>query len=428
MNKKSKKLRDIAHIITGKTPPTAHREYYGEKFPFITPSDIPTYKERKLSKTERFLSEKGAEYQNNLRIPRGATCFVAIGSTVGKMCLATKDSFTNQQLHTLIAKKGKVDKRYLFYLMRYIYPWIKSIADARGSGKAIINKTDFGKTEITLPKLPVQEKIGAILSAYDDLIENNKRRIAFLEKMAKEIYREWFVRMRFPGHEKVKFIKGIPENWTTETIGKICKKVTDGSHLSPVFYSNGKYMASVKDMQSHGFTFKSIKTISEQDFERLAKSDCKPLKNDVLIAKDGSYLKHVFVWNHDYEVVILSSIAILRPNLKKILPYFLSLVLKQESTKSMMSGYVSGSALPRIILKDFKKMKLLIPEINLIKKLESTVEPIYKNINRLDRQIEYLEIARDRLISRLISEKLSVKDLDIQFPPSMQDEQDVASA
>jgi type I restriction enzyme S subunit len=169
----------------------------------------------------------------------------------------------------------------------------------------------------------------------------------------------------------------------------------------------------------NGFILKSAKTISNNDFERLVKTDCRPEKYDVLIAKDGSYLKHVFVWNHDIDVVLLSSIAILRPNLKEILPYFFSLILKQDSTKSMMSGYVSGSALPRIILKDFKKMKLIIPDFSLIKKFESIAEPIYCQINSLNKQLEKLEIVRDKLLSRLISGRLSVDNLDIHSPPSM---------
>jgi len=111
-----------------------------------------------------------------------------------------------------------------------------------------------------------------------------------------------------------------------------------------------------------------------------------------------------------------------------VLPYFLSLVLKQDSTKSMMSGYVSGSALPRIILKDFKKMNLLIPEFNLIKQFESIAEPLFHEINILDRQVEKLEITRDKLLSRLISGKLPVESIDIQFSPSMQNEQDVDHA
>ncbi len=178
-------------------------------------------------------------------------------------------------------------------------------------------------------------------------------------------------------------------------------------------------MASVKDMHSNGFSLDSIKTISEDDFRKLERSDCRPLINDILIAKDGSYLKHVFVWNDDVEIVILSSIAILRPNIKKVLPNFLALTLKQDSTKSMMSGYVSGSALPRIILKDFKKMKLLLPSMQLMTKFESIIGPIYENVHIALKQNQKLKQTRDRLLSRLISGKLPVDDLDIQFPPSM---------
>ena len=415
------RINDIAQIITGKTPPTVIKEYFGNKYPFITPSDIPTFRERRLRGVERYLSDKGFSYQKKMLIPPNSPCFVAIGSTVGKMCLTNKDSFTNQQIHSLITQKGKADPFYLFYHLSYIYPWIKSIADARGSGKAIINKTDFGKIKINIPPLPIQKKIAAVLSAYDDLIENNNRRIAILEKMAEEIYREWFVRMRFPGHEKVKFDKGMPEGWRVKRIGDICLKITDGSHYSPKYYADGKPMASVKDMSNHGFSIENIKTISERDFKRLKKSDCMPMRNDVLIAKDGSYLKHVFVWNYDMEIVILSSIAILRPNKKMITPHFLALTLKQGATKSMMSGYVSGSALPRIILNDFAKMKLLVPSIRVLNEFENITNSIFVYINVLILKNSNLKKSRDLLFSRLLSGKLSVENLDIKFPPGMKE-------
>ena len=178
-------------------------------------------------------------------------------------------------------------------------------------------------------------------------------------------------------------------------------------------------MASVKDMEANGFSRLSMKTISDQDFENLEKSDCKPLKGDVLIAKDGSYLKHVFVWEDDFDVVILSSIAILRPNLKKIMPRFMAMMLRQESTKSMMSGYVSGSALPRIILKDFKRMKLLLPTPELMEQFENVAATLFRRIKIMGVQNEILATTRNSLLSRLISGKLDVENLNIQFPPSM---------
>lgn len=267
-----------------------------------------------------------------------------------------------------------------------------------------------------------------MLSAYDDLIENNNRRIALLEKMAEELYREWFVRLRFPGHEKVKIVKGVPEGWEVKRIGEVCIKVTDGAHASPGFVNDGKLMASVKDMTAFGFNTESMKTIGESDFVKLVQSDCQPLKDDILIAKDGSYLKHVFVWDQNLDLVILSSIAILRPNKTIIQPYFFSLTLKQDSIKSMMAAYVSGSALPRIILNDFKKMQLLVPEISLIIQFESKVRPIYQNIKLILNSISYLKASRDRLLSRLLSGKIDVENLDIQFPTSMKEEAVTAHA
>src|SRR5205823_9096058 len=87
------------------------------------------------------------------------------------------------------------------------------VAFAGGAATPIINKSAFSSIKLLVPKYEAQRKIAAILSAYDELIENNRRRIALLEKLAEEIYREWFVRLRFPGHEKVKVVKGVPEGW-----------------------------------------------------------------------------------------------------------------------------------------------------------------------------------------------------------------------
>lgn len=316
--------------------------------------------------------------------------------------------------------KNELSIKYFYYTLRPLLSHFEQ--SATGVTTKFLTLGILDNLDIPLPQLPTQRKIAAVLSAYDDLIENNNRRIAILEKMAEEIYREWFVRMRFPGHEKVKFQKGMPEGWEIKTIGDVCTKITDGSHFSPPFHLNGKPMASVKDMDSHGFSFENIKTISEQDYEKLVKSDCKPLINDVLIAKDGSYLKHVFVWNDSIDLVILSSIAILRPNMEFMKPFFLSLTLRQESTKSMMSGYVSGSALPRIILNDFKKMKILVPDIEILNKFDIACKPFYGNVGILIKKNNNLTHSRGLLLSRLISGKLSVEDLDIKFPQSMEED------
>jgi type I restriction enzyme, S subunit len=336
-------------------------------------------------------------------------------------------ALVNQRAAKLESRKGKSDKDFIYHLIST--PTLRkeiALLAQGAANQANVSHKDIEKIKVFWPPLPIQRKIAAVLSAYDDLIENNNRRIAILEKMAEELYREWFVRLRFPGHEKVKIVKGVPEGWEIKKIGEVCNKVTDGAHASPSFVEDGKFMASVKDMTDFGFDIESMKTIGEPDFIKLVQSDCKPLKDDILIAKDGSYLKHVFVWDQALDLVILSSIAILRPNKSIIQPYFFSLTLKQESVKSMMSAYVSGSALPRIILNDFKKMQLLIPKMTLMLHFESTVRPIYQQIRNALDSVVYLKSARDRLLTRLMSGKIDVADLDIRFPASMKEEKGVA--
>lgn len=91
-----------------------------------------------------------------------------------------------------------------------------------------LNQGVIRRINISLPPLPVQRKIAAILSAYDDLIENNTRRIALLEKMAEEVYREWFVRLRFPGHERVPVHQGVPEGWELKPVGELLEYYIGG--------------------------------------------------------------------------------------------------------------------------------------------------------------------------------------------------------
>ena len=144
----------------------------------------------------------------------------------------------------------------------------------------------------------------------------------------------------------------------------VCLKITDGSHYSPKECDEGYPMFSVKDMTEYGFDYSSCKRISSDDFERMVKNDCVPKVNDVLIAKDGSYLKHIFVTREEKKEAILSSIAIFRPNTEIIAPRFLSYLLKNPVMKqNIKDNYVSGSALPRIVLKDFKKITIDIPQM-----------------------------------------------------------------
>lgn len=182
--------------------------------------------------------------------------------------------------------------------------------------------------------------------------------------------------------------------WKEICLEDVCLKITDGSHLSPKEFKGGFPMFSVKDMQEFGFDYSNCKTISEIDFNFLIGQGCKPEIDDILIAKDGSVLKHVFRVNQKPDYVLLSSIAILRPKKELVNPDFVVYSIKNPRINSyIISNFVSGTGVPRIVLKDFKKVEILIPHIkeqNIISEILSSLDDKIDLLNRQNKTIEKL--------------------------------------
>ena len=220
-------INDLGQIITGSTPPTKKTEYYGNEYPFITPTDIKI--DSRIVQTERFLSQKGYEYNKNRLLPRNAVCAVCIAS-IGKICMTTVPSVTNQQINSVVVNQDKYDPDFVYYLLRTKTNVLKNIAG--GVASPIVNKSSFSNIEVCVPPLPTQRKIAAILSTYDDLIENNTRRIKIFDDMAQTLYREWFVHFRFPGHENVPMVESplgpIPQGWEVKKVKEIVKRLKAG--------------------------------------------------------------------------------------------------------------------------------------------------------------------------------------------------------
>jgi len=188
----------------------------------------------------------------------------------------------------------------------------------------------------------------------------------------------------------------IPSDWEVSPIKGLCTKVTDGSHESPKEVDNGYYMPSVKDMTDLGFCFSDCKQISKNDYLKLERNGCRPEKDDVLIAKDGSILKYAFVMDDELPIVILSSIAILRPNKKKIdSHYFAHYFKKEDFVNKVLSDYKTGTGVPRIVLNNFKEIEIAYP-----KKIEEQ-QRIANALSDVDSLIANLE--------KLIAKKKNIK-------------------
>ena len=183
----------------------------------------------------------------------------------------------------------------------------------------------------------------------------------------------------------------MKEDWKECKLGEVCEKITDGSHFSPKDSKTGYPMFSVKDMLEYGFDYTNCKYISEDDFQIMQKNDCVPQQGDILVAKDGSFLKQIFVCKETRQEAVLSSIAIFRPNKRIVMPIFLCYLLKSPKIYNYIAlNCVSGSALPRIVLKDFKNVNIPIPPL-------ATQQKIAAILSSLDDKIELNNKINDNL-------------------------------
>ncbi|MDD8017639.1 MAG: restriction endonuclease subunit S [Bacteroidota bacterium] len=185
----------------------------------------------------------------------------------------------------------------------------------------------------------------------------------------------------------------MTNSWEETTLKDICVKITDGAHASPKSVDDGLPMASVKDLTPYGINLDSCRLISESDFDSLVKYGCKPEKGDILVAKDGATaLDTVCEVKNSINVVLLSSVAILRPNTKKVTSSFLRYYMDSPVTRNYLKGgFITGAAIPRIVLEDFKRSKIVFPSIKKQNEITSILSAYDDLIENNSRRIKILE-------------------------------------
>ncbi|MGI3282649.1 restriction endonuclease subunit S [Acinetobacter baumannii] len=304
--------------------------------------------------------------------------------------------FGSTEYIVLRAKVGLSNSHFLYYFARSDTFRDVAIASMTGSsGRQRVQTEVVVNHTFELPTLPEQKAIASVLSSLDDKIDLLHRQNKTLEAMAETLFRQWF-------------IEEANEDWEEVTLADVCTRITDGSHSSPASVEDGYPMASVKDMYDWGINQSTCRKISKEDYEVLVQADCKALQGDILIAKDGSYLKHVFLMEESLDVVLLSSIAMLRPN-GQYHPMLLTLFLKLDSTHELMQNIVTGAVIPRIVLKDFRKFPIQLPPKDLQDKAVKIIKPIFEKCWENNRQIQTLENLRDSLLPKLMSGEIRVQ-------------------
>ncbi|WP_419510031.1 restriction endonuclease subunit S [Candidatus Allofournierella excrementavium] len=288
---------------------------------------------------------------------------------------------------------------YYYYFSSSCSP-IKSIVSQ--CAQAGIRGSDLGELYVEFPPLATQRRIADILSAYDDLIENNRKQIKLLEESAQRLYKEWFVDLRFPGHEHTKIMNGVPEGWGIYRFSDKVDIMSGGTPKTdnPNYYNGTIPFYTPKDSDDAFFAFETITNITEEGLNN-CNSRLYP-KNTVIITARGTVGKTTLLAVP--MAMNQSCYALKSDNIKA--PYYLFFALNKEiaSLKAMSNGGVFNT----IIVKTFDSIHIAIPSNNLITSFETLVTPIMEQIKTKTREIFVLVEARDRLLPKLMSKEVEV--------------------
>lgn len=320
------------------------------------------------------------------------------------MAIAPYDAYADRTLLIIQSNKIEINKEYQIFALYNIFNKEKAKAD--GGILKTITKETLKNFIIPIPISDEQGKIARLLCDIDKKIESQ----AILVEKLKNTKDAMLVKMFPQGDSKTPEIRfdGFSGDWEEKKLGEICETITDGAHNSPKEVSNsrGYYMPSVKDMTNNGFDFSECKQISKYDFEMLRRQGCMPKVGDILVSKDGSILSFCFSVKEEANYVILSSIAIIRPK-QKVNSLFLEQYFKRDCFKNLtINQYSKGNALKRIILKDFKTIKIQIPPtIREQEKIGEIFSNLDKEIEINQQKYEKLCDVKKALLSKLFPTK-----------------------
>jgi type I restriction enzyme S subunit len=306
-----------------------------------------------------------------------------------------------------------VDSTWLHYYLRE-EKVIKFIAQqAVGATMPNLNTSILRSIPITFPDKATQRRVAAILSAYDDLIENNTRRIAILEEMARRIYEEWFVRFRFPGHENVRMVESelglVPEGWEVSTLGDVCKRLKSGGTPSR---SNNDYWAEgtvdwfkTKELWD-GFLFESEEKISEQAIADRKTSVYQA--GTILMAIYGSPTVGRMGITTRRSTCNQAALGF-EPDEEKITKWFLFHTL--YGLRQEFNNKAQGAAQQNISKEKVAETAFIKPPLQVMTAFEQVAEPIWSMLRNLQTKNRNLRTTRDLLLPKLISGELDVSHL-----------------
>jgi len=373
---------------------------------------------KEIGTTERYLSEKGAKHLKGCVVPAQSVTVSCIGWQMGKAALLPKTSVTNQQLNTIIPNE-LADPHYLYYHLTTRRDELKQLGSV-GTRTPIVNKSAFSALKIQFPNLEEQRRIAGILTAYDELIENCRRRIQILEEMARSLYREWFVHFRYPGHESVPLVPSplgpIPGGWEVRNLGSLIeshigggwgKEESDYLHTEPAYVIRGTDVPGARygDVEHVPFRYHSLSNIKSR---RLDKGD---IVFEVSGGSKGQPVGRSLVITEEHFMEFGGQDVICASFCKRVVPnsHYGSEALWLSFLEGYENGEIERFQVQSTGISNFKwteylnQMSRIVPPPELVPLFEHRVRPLIKSIGVLGRKLSNLRHTRDFLLPKLLT-------------------------
>jgi len=402
------KLGKLCEVIfSGGTPNTSNTEYWDGEFHWLSSGETRnTY----IFNTEKTITQKGVD-NSSTRLAKKNDVVVASagqGKTRGQVSYCMIDTYINQSLISMRADHKILDPKFLFYNLTSRYNELRTLSDS-SSSRGSLTIPILENIDIILPSLKQQKAIATILSNYDDLIENNNKRIKILEDMAQKIYKEWFVDFKYPGHETATFkdteLGKIPKDWKVTKIGSEFETVLGGTPSR----NNLEYWGGKIPWLSSGKT-NELRIITESEFITelgLKKSSTKLMpKYTTLLAITGATLGQVSMIGT--EMCANQSVVGIISN--KYQEFIFYMVKNNISDLILKAGGAAQQHINKDIVND---MCFIMPKNSVLENFETIVKPINDEIFTLLYKNKALRKIRDSLLPRLMSGEIDVENLEI---------------
>lgn len=402
MNFEKRKLSELCSSISdGDHQPPPKVE---QGIPFVTIANITSTNKFDFSNSMFVPQEYYDSLDNKRKAQKGDILYSVVGSFGTPVYMTEDIPFVFQRHIAILRPNETIDSRFLYYTMKSRDFYMMADAAAIGAAQRTVSLTSLRNMEISVPPLETQHRIASILSAYDDLIENNQKQIKLLEEAAQRLYKEWFVDLRFPGYEDIQIVDGVPEGWKIEKIGNFVSTTSGGtpSRTHKEYYESGTNLWVKTQELKDSYIIDTDEKITD---EAIKKSSAKIIPNgSLLLAMYGATIGKLGIANCDLTCNQACCVFLFENDIWKREYLYCWLI----ENRILLVSQGKGAAQPNLSQALIKSIDIIIPNEILIKRFSKITSVLFQKKCNLEIQIKSLYEARDRLLPKLMNGELEV--------------------